>query len=359
VAAPDGTRAVAVAFSPESNATTILVNRLLKAGADVRWSEEQIQAGGTVLPRHSFIVRSDSTSSAALDAALKDLPLTGHTLSTLPAARRVTRPRVGLYQPWGGNADEGWTRWVFDRFEMPYTTLHNEQIRAGDLGRSFEVIILPSMGAREILRGESSAEGPPTLPAPYAGGLDSDGASALAAFVRGGGTLVALDAAADFAIQQFALPVRNVLAGRGTHDFFCPGSILRVHVDQQQFLTAGFGADADVFFLRSPAFEVLQRASADRPPAALLSYDSEQPLRSGWILGEKLLNTRAALVDVPLGGGRVILVGFRAQFRGQTYGTFRVLFNAAYYAASTTSTTAPDMPERTRIENSQFRIQKD
>lgn len=164
--------------------------------------------------------------------------------------------------------------------------------------------------------------------------------AALAEFVRAGGTLVALDAAADFAIEQFALPVRNVLAGRRTQEFFCPGSILQVTIDQRSFLTAGFGPTADVFFLRSPAFEMAQ---ADEARAtALATYTAEQPLRSGWILGEKLLNRRAALVEARAGKGRVVLVGFRSQFRGQTYGTFRVLFNAAYDAASTVMTTEPD-----------------
>jgi hypothetical protein len=326
--------AAAVALSPESNAVTIAVNRLLTAGAEVTWSDEPIQAGDVSLPRHSFVVRMDAKGTAAMARAIEDLPLTAYAVSAIPSGRRLAAPRVGLYQPWGGNPDEGWTRWVFDRFELPYKTLHNDDIRQNDLARSFDVIILPSMGAREIISGEASVQGSPTLPAPYAGGLWSDGASKLAEFIRAGGTLVALDAASDFAIQQLGLPVKNVLADRRPQEFFCPGSILQVDVDPRHFLTAGFGPTADIFFLRSPAFDLAPAFEA-QAATPLAVYTAQQPLRSGWILGEKLLDRRAALVEVRSGKGRVILVGFRCQFRGQTYGTFRVLFNAAYYAAST------------------------
>ncbi len=336
-----GTRGSAVGFPPEGNATTVLVNRLLAAHVEVTWSDERIGEGDGVLPAHSFIVRTDARGAAALARALVDLPVTGRMLSVVPHGRRLTLPRIGLYQPWGGNVDEGWTRWVFDQFEMPYTTLHNEDIRRKELARSFDVIILPSMNTQEIISGEASVQGAPTLPAPYAGGLWSDGVAKLAEFVRLGGTIVALDAASDFAIQQFALPVKNVLAERKTQEFFCPGSILQVDIDQRYFLTAGFGPVADVFFLRGPAFELTPAAGA-QVATPMATYTAEQPLRSGWILGGKLLNKRAALVEVRSGAGRVILVGFRSQFRGQTYGTFRVLFNAAYYAASTSITTQTD-----------------
>jgi hypothetical protein len=335
VRAPESSWSVpALALSPASNAATIAVNRLLKAGAEVTWSDEPIQAGDTLLPRHSFVVRADGKGATAIAKAIEGLSLTAYPVARIPAGRRLAAPRVGLYQPWGGNPDEGWTRWVFDRFELPYKTLHNEDIRQGDLARAFDLIILPSMGTREIISGEASVQGAPTLPAPYAGGLWSEGVAKLADFVRAGGTLVALDAAADFAIQQLALPVKNVLADRRTQEFFCPGSILQVDVDPRHFLTAGFGQTADIFFLRSPAFD-LAPAFDDQAATPLAVYTAPQPLRSGWILGEKLLDRRAALVEVRSGRGRVILVGFRCQFRGQTYGTFRVLFNAAYYAAST------------------------
>jgi hypothetical protein len=105
-----------------------------------------------------------------------------------------------------------------------------------------------------------------------------------------------------------------------------------VEVDQSHPVTAGLGATASIFFLRSPAFELVPSCGAERP-VALAAYGRAQLLRSGWILGERLLDRRAAVVESPAGRGRVILVGFRSQFRGQTYGTFRLLFNAAYYAA--------------------------
>ncbi len=341
-AGADRTAAAAVAFSSESNASTILVNRLLKAGVDVTWSDEPIHVAGGVLPARSFVARTDAQGTTALTSALRDLPLAVYAVSAVPRGRRLAAPRIGLYQPWGGNVDEGWTRWVFERFEMPYVTLHNEDIGKGSLVRSFDVIILPSMSSREIISGEPSVQGQATLPAPYAGGLRSDGAARLSEFVRAGGTLVALDAASDFAIQQFALPVRNVLAERRTEEFFCPGSILQVDIDQRHFLTAGFGRTADVFFLRSPAFEPLPTPDGSSV-TTLASYGAGQPLKSGWILGERWLHKRAALVETRLGSGRVVLVGFRAQFRGQTYGTFRVLFNAAYLAASTPAGTTPDL----------------
>ncbi len=112
------------------------------------------------------------------------------------------------------------------------------------------------------------------------------------------------------------------------------GSILAVAVDPGHHITSGLGPTADVFFQRSPAFEI-QPGFGERQPIALAAYTAEQPLRSGWILGEKLLDRRAAIVEAPSGKGRAVLIGFRTQFRGQTYGTFRVLFNAIYYAGLT------------------------
>jgi hypothetical protein len=309
-----------------SNAATIAVNRMLRAGARVIWGDEAAD--------HDYFVDVTGGGEALFRRAVQDLPVTGVEVPHLPSGRPLRAPRIGVYQPWGGNPDEGWTRWVLERFEFPYTTLHNEDVKRGGLARQFDTVVLPSMRTREILTGEFSAQGAPTLPPPYAGGLGADGAQALIDFVREGGTLVALDAATEFAIQQLALPVRNVVADRRTSEFFCPGSILQVEVDPHAWLTAGFAPKADIFFLNSPAFELLPASDDGRPAAARAVYTAERPLRSGWILGEKLLDDRAALVEAPFGKGRAILVGFRAQFRGQTYGTFRVLFNAAYASAA-------------------------
>ena len=143
--------------------------------------------------------------------------------------------------------------------------------------------------------------------------------------MRAGGTLVALSGGAVAAIDQLKLPVKNVLSGVNRQQFFARGSVMRVTTDPSQPVMAGMARESDIFVFGSPAFET----TVGFDGAVLASYPAEgSPLRSGYLLGEKHLQGKAAALDVKQGDGRVILLGFRPQWRGQTFGTFRVLFNA-------------------------------
>jgi hypothetical protein len=326
-----------LAFSGASHAATIAVNRLLGSGAEIRRTEVPLTVAGVSLPTGSVTLASARGMAPKDIAIIEELGITAYRVERMLPGVPLRAPRVALYQPWGGNADEGWTRLVLERFEFPFATVHKDDIRGGGLAKRFDAIIIPSMSTNEILTGESSPTAKPTLPPPYAGGLGPDGVQELLAFVKAGGTLVTIDRAALFAIRHLGLPVKNVLDGLGPEQFFCPGSLLKVAVDQAHPLAAGLPAVAHVFFNGSPAFEVA--ADGNPRPTVVASYPDGPLLESGWILGEAALAKRAAIVDAPLGRGRVVLVGFRPTFRAQTYGTYRVLFNALY--ASTATATSP------------------
>ncbi len=156
----------------------------------------------------------------------------------------------------------------------------------------------------------------------YVGGLGQDGAEELRQFVREGGRLVCLDASCEYAIDELSLPVKNVLKGLSTADFYAPGSILRATVTHHNELTTGVPDEVSVYFDQSQAFE------GKGDVTVLMRYASAKPLESGWLLGPSKLEGKAALVKLEVGRGTVILFGFPPQHRGQTHGTFRLLFNA-------------------------------
>ncbi|MFL6336003.1 MAG: M14 family zinc carboxypeptidase [Pyrinomonadaceae bacterium] len=265
-------------------------------------------------------VRHDLGLNIALDPE-------GERRAYSPIRNPLRRPvRLALYKSWTGSMDEGWTRWLFDTFNVPYTSLRDADVRAGSLRSKYDVIVLPSMRLREIVEGR----GKETAPAEFTGGITEAGVSNLRRFVEEGGTLVCWDDSTELAIKRFDLPVRNVLEGVRPADFYCPGSVLRIEVETSHPLARGYGAQADAYFVNSAAFEVTDPARAH----VVARYaGKEEILRSGWLLGADKLAGRAALVEATLGRGRVILFGFRPQHRGQTWGTFPFIFNAIESAA--------------------------
>ncbi len=246
--------------------------------------------------------------------------------------RSDTTARVGLYRNHLPSMDEGWTRWLFDQYRFPYAPVQDAEVRAGGLRAKFDAIILPDQPANALFNGLPSratqgAEGEMagTYPAEVAGGLGAAGVDSLRQFVEAGGTLVTFNNASTFAIERFQLPVRDVLKGVAARDFYCPGSILRTQLDATSPLSFGLDADSIAWFEGSPAFEVTDPARAK----IIARYPVDNsPLLSGWILGDRLLRGKGAMVEVNMGEGRVILFGFRPQYRGQSLATVPLVFNA-------------------------------
>ncbi len=257
-------------------------------------------------------------------------------------ATRAAHARLAIYEPWTANADCGWTQWTFDYHKIPYALLHNEDLRQPGLESKFDAIILAAQSLNSILNGArdgeiSTREGAPTdisVQRPeYAGGIGIEGLLRLDQFVRAGGTLIALDTASDLPIQFFPLAVRNVGRSAG---FSCPGSLLRVAVDTSHPIAAGMPKEITVFSTGESGFEVTLAPAynrADREIKTVVSFASANLLASGWISSERVLAGKPALVEARHGRGRVVLFGFRPQFRGQTFGTFRLLLNAVETAA--------------------------
>jgi hypothetical protein len=249
-------------------------------------------------------------------------------------------PRVALYKPWTANMDEGWTRWVLEAFDFPYASVTDSAVKAGGLRARYDVDVLPDMPLRDALEGARAAY----VPAPYAGGLGAEGLAQLKAFVEAGGTLVTLDRSSEVATSALGVAVTRITVPPRLDDdedaapagaksgapravpLYAPGSIFRVLVDARHPVAAGMPDTAAVYFTNSTTFDVPSgsnaRVIARYPPAP------GDVLLRGYLQGAEAIAGKAAAVEAPVGRGRVVMFGFRPQYRGQSYGTFRMLFNA-------------------------------
>ncbi len=260
---------------------------------------------------------------ASSDALVTDLALQARR--TQGRGSVIKQPRVGLYRPWAASMDEGWTRWVLERYEFDFSSLYNADVRAGDLLERFDVIIIADMGAARILEGYPKGSVPPR----YAGGIGKEGVRALDRFVRRGGTLVTLNSSAMFAVDELHLPVENVIADKKRRDFFMSGSLVSMEVDTSHPVMSGMPERSKIFVHQSPVFTVKDGFEG----SVLAKYPAQgSPLLSGYLIGEEHLKGYAAALDVQHGEGRVVLLGMRPQWRGQPFGNFRILFNAALYS---------------------------
>jgi hypothetical protein len=309
------------ALTPRRNQSAAALNRLLGEGERVHRAEAPFRAGNRTHEAGTFIIEGGAQTQARLAEVAGELGLEFLPLASRPGGQltQLRQPRVGLYRPYTANMDEGWTRYVLNQYQYQLTTLTNADVRTGDLS-AFDVIILTDQVPGSIVGGQAR------LPQEFAGGIGEEGVAALRRYVEGGGRLLTFDAATDFAIQQFSLPVRNVTAGISRERLYIPGSLIRLNVNTDHPVARGMQAQGAAFFQESRAFELTQPGAAE----VIASYGDSDLLLSGWEIGaQEFIAGRAAALRVPVGQGDVVLIGFRPQFRAWPTGTFKLIFNSA------------------------------
>jgi hypothetical protein len=312
------------AWGHATNDDIMALNRLMAKGYTVFWTAEKFEANGKTYPEGTMVVKNQDGLLDDLESIAQDLWVHFDGLWAEPEVKThiLKEPRVGLYKSWTASMDEGWTRWVLEQYEIPFKSVFDKEVRKGDLNEIFDVIVIPDLREKSIVEGVSETDVPPE----YAGGIGEVGIKNLNEFVKKGGTVITLNGGADFAIKYLHLAVENSVAGLDRMDFFIPGSILKALNDTSHPIAYGYERVSALFFRRSPVFSVNEGHGVVKYPA--------HALLSGWLTGGEKLVIKSAIVDVPYGDGKVILIGFPVVYRGQSHATFRYLFNAIYYGVS-------------------------
>lgn len=289
---------------PETNHAFKLVNKLLADGNVIYRFEQETEE----LPAGTFIVKEKVLEPIA--------GVVGYIPATYGTLRMIEKmPKVGLYRSHSPEADEGWTRFIFDEYGFDYENFNNQEITKDNLAK-YDVIILPQGRMPFLVDGL-----PEEYPKEYQGGLGKREMNVLLDFAKKGGTILAFDNTACEVIKNFYLPVENMVDTISEEKFYIPGSFLRSVLDTNRPIAWGMEREASILFLRSPVFSIKGNAYS------VGTYPGDDILLSGWVLGEQHLAHHSNLVEASLGKGKVYLYGMRPQFRAQARGTYKLVFN--------------------------------
>jgi Zinc carboxypeptidase len=334
-------------ISHETNRSFTLTNRLLKAGQPVYWLKTGAKAGKESFGPGAIWVPASAQAQEIISKGVQDLGIDAYAVAAKPAGEAMAlKPvRIGLVDVYGGSMPSGWNRWLFEQFEAPFEVVYPQRLDAGDIGKDFDVLVFadgvvpaPQGGPFRPTRGGSQpkAEDIPAEYRPWLGKItDQTTVPQIAEFAKNGGTVITIGSSGRLATLLGA-PVEVAVAkneggkqvGLSTKEFFIPGSVLRTKVDNTQPLAYGLPQDVDVFFDRSPTFNVKASASG---VARVSWFDTPTPLRSGWAVGQEKLNGSTAVLDVDVGKGKLLVMGPEVTQRAQSYGTFKFLFNGLLY----------------------------
>jgi hypothetical protein len=357
--------AIGYLTSHQVNNSFIATNRLLKDNEEVYWIKQAFSAGGKTYPAGAIFIPAKATTQAKLQKIGAELGLNFEATATKPSGEmfKLRPARIGLWDRYGGSMPSGWTRWLLEQFEFPFTVVYPQTLDAGDLASKFDVLIfvtgaIPGAGGGGFGGrggggggGFGGGDAPPgggpggraeSIPEEFRGWLGNVTVAKtvpqLKAFVEAGGTVLTIGSSTNLG-YLLNLPMANALVEKtgagderplGRDKYYIPGSVLQVSVDNSNPLAYGMPEKIDVFFDNSPVFRL-------KPEAALKGvkpvawFDSDKPLRSGWAWGQKYLQDGVAVIEAQVGKGRLFMFGPEIAFRAQPHGTFKFLFNGIYY----------------------------
>ncbi len=321
-----------IVFGPGSNWSVPTVLQLLNQHKKVWQAAESFDLDQTAFPAGSFIVDGGKEVPAIIER-LSLRTIDARQIERLPQIelKSLEPSRIGLYQPYYPSMDEGWTRWVLDTYQIDFRTVDTDQLGNGSLADENDVLIIPSIRTGVLTRGLNAYRqknrriADINIPPKYAAGIGKNSLAGLRQFLNAGGRVIILHRSIPFFTDSLGLPVSVLNAGLPQKEFFIPGALLNMDLDPTHYIGYGLPEKVNVFYdSQGPVMKLLPYLREVATPGVFPKNDL---LASGWCMGEKWLHDRVGIVDIPVGQGNVILFGFRPQHRGQTHGTFALLFN--------------------------------
>lgn len=325
-----------------ANNSFIAVNDLFNAGAQV--SRTTTAEGG--FPAGAFYVEASVKVKASLDKSAKELGVAAIPVSSKPVnLQPIQAARIGVWDQYGGSIPSGWIRWMMEQYHFPFRLVYPQELDGGDLKTKFDVLVfvggaIPVPGRAGGFGGGAGGGRGGAIPPEFAnmqGRVSVEKTvPQLKSFLEAGGTIVTIGTSANLA-YDLNLPVKNALVdnvnGREVpysgDKFYVPGAVLRASLDTKQPANWGMPAEADVMYDSSPAFHLDADASS-KGVTPLMWFSTDKPLRSGWAFGQKYLKNDVAAFQAKVGSGMLYSFGPEITFRGQSHGTFKLLFNELY-----------------------------
>ena len=326
------------------NDSFVVLNRLLGQNEEAYLLQDPMTANGRTYPAGAFYIAAKSSTLPILQKAAADLGVSFDATPEKPPASAVKlkKPRIGLWDQYGGSMDAGWTRWILEQFEFTFDRVFPPMLDAGNLNSRYDVLIFVEgaiPGAAGGGRGGGGAAAPiGNIPPEYQAQQGRVTAERtlpqIKTFIENGGTVIALGSSAANLASFLQLPIENHLVENGAPlprtKFYVPGSVLSARVDVTHPLAHGMKENTDIFFDNSPVFKLGPNAQASGIKVVAW-FDSKTPLRSGWAWGQEYLDGGVAAIEAPLGKGRILLFGPEILKRSQPHGTFKFLFNGIYH----------------------------
>ncbi|MBN2357240.1 hypothetical protein JXO59_14080 [candidate division KSB1 bacterium] len=333
----------ATVWPVQNNTAFKVAFQALKNGLRVERLQEAIILDGVEAAKGSFVVYADQkpTLKKLLDEMMiSPIFVRGAVdFKTVP----VKMPRIALVETYFHDMDAGWTRYVFDRYGIPYTVVRPGEFEKTAFVKNFDILIFPDEDKSVLMDGKYKrgdrvyvANYPPE----FARGIGKKGYENVMTFLDKGGKIISWGQSTELFLgkqeivrgkeekEEFQLPVRNVAENLQKAGLNCPGSWMKVMLTPDHPLTLGMPEETGVFYRGRPAFTTSIPGMADLDRRVIARFPEKDILLSGYCEKEESLAGKVAMAWARKGSGQVVLMAFSPQFRGSTQACYKLLFNA-------------------------------
>ena len=336
----------AVIFDVNCNTSYKMAFMAFGLGLKVQRIDEDFLSDSNIIRKGSFVILTDGgNDSRKMNKILEN----SHTSPVFIQSTKnfklaeFTVPRIALVESWYHDMDAGWTRYVFDNYNIPFTILHPGDFEKAELEKSYDVIVFPDEEPDVLMTGKfKSFDGtysPSSYPPEFTKGIGEIGFDKILKFLDNGGLIISWSAStglfngplkikhSEQDIEEFTLPVQDLSKALILKELYCPGSLLKINVKKDHPLTLGMEDEIGVFYRGKPVFKT-REPYFDMDRRIIASFPEKEILQSGYIENEELLGNKPAMVWLKKGKGQMVLFSFSPQFRASTPVSYKLLFNA-------------------------------